>query len=500
MKIQRHYYIVFLSVLLLIFVTSAKAQSYKTIDFFRFNLYYTAFINGKGTITDTITGPVSDRVLRIRYAFDNNANTYFTINRNYGTSTQDYNFMPQGFSLRIKGGAGSDKIQLRLWEDLNRNGIYDGKDEVFASKTFQLGDTAWHTVFFPVSKFKCISGNGNRKLDLKRIRSWEFTVENTLPEAHHAELDLSDFRFISHYKSAKENKAALTGTFIMLTEFGNNANARWTEQQWTDAFRAMKERKINRVVVQYSIYQNSVWYSPCNVAGNNNCKTALNTVFKAAENTGIKVFTGLSFSPDWNIINKSQPVLYENLLKQHRQNVDELAQLFGSSPAFGGWYIPQEINDLEWQGENRTLLFNWLRDVSDYAHQKVPGKPVMIAPFFNLWQPADELARWYDEMLKTARNIDEIYPQDGVGTTQKNATIDTPHYFPYLKEVCRKHKRKFGITVEAFHQLTGWPVNNDKFSAAPADAETFRTQLNEAYRLKPDGIICYEWNYLNGIR
>jgi hypothetical protein len=500
MKIPVSRYI-FLSASLLFPTIAAKAQSFKNVDLFRFNLYYTAFINGSGTVTDTLTGTPSSRTMLIRYHFDHNQNTYFTINRNYGTSTQDYSFMPSGFSVKIKGGTGTDKIQLRLWEDLNRNGIFDEKDEVYASNAFMLpGDTTWHTLFFPIRKFRCISGNGNRKLDLKRIRSWEFSVENTSANAHRAELSLRDFRFISHHKPVKENKAAVTGTFIMLTESGNNANAFWTQLQWDNEFLRMKERKINRVVVQYSIYYNSVWYSPCHVQGNNTCKTALNNLFKAAENTGIKVFTGLSFSPDWNIINKSQPALYDGLLKQHEQNIDELAQLFGSSPAFGGWYIPQEINDLEWQGSNRTLLFNWLRDVSAYAHAKAPGKPVMIAPFFNLWQPADELARWYDEMLKVAKDIDEIYPQDGVGTTQKNATIDTPHYFPYLKEVCRRHKRKFGITVEAFRQLTGWPVNNDKFSAMPADAETFRTQLNEAGQLKPDGIISYEWNYLNGIK
>ena len=45
--------------------------------------------------------------------------------------------------------------------------------------------------------------------------------------------------------------------------------------------------------------------------------------------------------------------------------------LYGNQSNFEGWYIPQEINDLEWQtSTKRDLLANWLQQTASYAKTK----------------------------------------------------------------------------------------------------------------------------------
>ena len=225
--------------------------------------------------------------------------------------------------------------------------------------------------------------------------------------------------------------------------------------------------------------------------------TTFNRIFSAAEAVGIKVYLGLSFSESWYKSDKALASTYDDLFQKDKDNIDELYKLFGKNNCFGGWYIPQEINDYDWQAENKkALLFKWLQEIAEYVHTKDATKPVIIAPYFNLWQPADLIEVWYNDLLDIAKDIDWIYPQDGIGTTLKDAHIDIPNYGNHIKLACEKHGKKFGVTVESFRQHTGWPIDNGIFSATPTDIKQLNEQIQEAYQLNPNDIIIFEWDYL----
>jgi hypothetical protein len=255
--------------------------------------------------------------------------------------------------------------------------------------------------------------------------------------------------------------------------------------------------KLNKLIVQYSIQQNIAWFSPCKLPFVAHSDSTINRIFTAAEKTGIKIYLGLFFDELWYKSDKGSATVYAELLSKHKNTIDELYSLFGKNSAFGGWYIPQEINDFDWlTADRKTLLFNWLQDIAVYAHSKNPSNIVLIAPYFNLWQPADILGKWYDELLTIAKDIDWIYIQDGIGISVKDIDVDIPHYYPYINEACIKHGKKFGAIVESFQQLTGWPIDKGIFSAAPASQKRLNAQIQEAYSQKPNDIIMFEWNYL----
>jgi hypothetical protein len=474
---------------------AVNAQIYKHIDRFESNRYYPAFINGKGILRDTI---IKSQGLLINYHFDTGSGSGFTLIRNYDIAPQDYSFMPDKLTLTLKGGNKTDQIRFRLWEDINMNRKLDSADEVYASKPYPLGGTVWHTIQFPLNSFKRVTGKGNNIPDLNRIRAWDIEVESLSDESHSGGLYLNDLRFYSNYKPKTSKKAALTGTFITVSVADSGKNGYWSQQQWNSQLWKMKKMDLSKIIVQYSIHQNRAWYSPSKISFVNCSVPVLNKIFIAAGNVGIKVYLGLSFSESWYKSDKASEDTYSNLYLQDKDIIDELYSLFGTNKTFSGWYIPQEINDYDWQTEyKKTLLFSWLQQVALYAHKKDASKTVIIAPYFNLWQPADIIETWYNELLDIAKDIDWVYLQDGVGTTLKDVHIDIPNFGSHIKAACEKHCKKFGVTVESFRQITGWPVDNGIFSARSANIKQLYEQIQEAYQLNPSDIILFEWNYLN---
>jgi hypothetical protein len=450
-------------------------------------------IEGKGKVRDTI---LENQGLRIMYTWNEGGDAGFTLIRNYDVALQDYSFMPDHFTLKLKGGNSADRIRLRLWEDINANRKFDETDELYASEYYPLGDSVWTTLQFKLTSFKKIAGHGNNRLDLNRIRAWELEVTSQSGEQHSGEIVVNDLRFYSNYKPVSSPKAALTGTFITITDADSGSNAFWSQDRWNRQLLVMRNMKFDKIIIQYCIHQNKAWYAPCSLSFVNMEKTTINKIFESAAAVGIKVYPGLSFSELWYKNDKAAESTYQDLLVKQSETIDELYSLFGTSPAFGGWYIPQEINDYDWQTEQKkTFLFTWLQQVAVYAHSKDPSKPVIIAPYFNLWQPADLIERWYNDLLDVAKDVDGIYPQDGIGSSLKDVHIDIPNYCSHIKAACDKHGKKFGITVEAFRQLSGWPVDNGKFSAIATDPTQLNEQLQEAHQLHSSDIILFNWDY-----
>src|SRR5208283_2737177 len=174
-------------------------QTYKHLDQFTSDTYFPAFIEGNGAVKDTVINHLG---LRVDYKFDAGDHASFTILRNYDIAPQDCSFMPDRFTITVKGGNKDDQIRIRLWEDLNLNRKFDSTDEVYASRYYPLGDSAWNTLQFPITSFKKVTGQGNNKLYLNRIRAWDIEVTSQIPSMHTGELFVNDLRFYSNYKPA----------------------------------------------------------------------------------------------------------------------------------------------------------------------------------------------------------------------------------------------------------------------------------------------------------
>ncbi|MFM7024410.1 MAG: DUF4434 domain-containing protein [Flavobacteriales bacterium] len=490
-------------IFLLLLSLYSNAQVSVSLDkFLAASSFYTAFNSGSGNVntsnntSDYVSGTSS---MQIDYSFNAGANYFFSAFKNYGTATKDWSFLTDKFILRHKGGSANTVLKLRLWEDINRNGNADSDDEVFVCGAITTGQNAWTLSDFSVNNFVRLNGNGNNALDLNRIRGWDIAIENSSGSAHSGQILLDELSLSSTYSPPSNGIAKLSGSFTQLWNSSGCACGQWTLQQWKDEFQKMKDACMTTFVVQYGVYNDLSWYSPSSLSFVTYKENTLNKIFQAAEEKGIAVYVGLYFDENWNSASKTSAAIYSSLLSKHKQVIDEVFTLFGSSSAFKGWYIPQEINDLEWQSDPaKTLLFNWVQDVAAYAHSKNNSKKVMIAPFFNLWIPADLLKTWYHDFFQIATDLDQVFPQNGVGITLKNVYYDVPLFYSKIKEACDANSVEFGATVESFQQHTGWPVDNGTFSAASADVNRLKAQIWEADTHSPVEIIQFEWAYMQG--
>ncbi|MCP4521218.1 MAG: DUF4434 domain-containing protein [Cytophagales bacterium] len=482
-------------------ICTVFSQTTNTIDEFMSNSsYYSSFNSGIGTVNTSLNNndfSSGNSSLNINYTFTSANGAFFSVLRNYTTTQQDYSFLTTGFSIDHKGGDINDKISIRLWEDINGNGVFDGEDEVFESSDIATGNSNWKTSFFDITAFTKVTGNGNGQIELNRIRAWDIKISNSSSITHSNNILIDNFQLHSNYNPQNLGTSKLTGSFIQLWNTTGCKCGEWEQERWDAEFKKMKQAQLDYLVVQYSVYDNLSWYSPSNIPSVIYKMSTLNRMVAAAEKFNMKIHFGLYFDETWNSSNKSLASTYSSILNKHKTVANELWTLFGNSPAFGGWYIPQELNDLEWQNDNeKTLLFNWIKDVTDYTESLSANYPIMIAPFFNLWQPADKLETWYNELLSISTNLDRIYPQDGVGITLKNPDYHIPLYFSAIKRACDNHNKTFGATIESFHQTSGWPINNGTFSATSTDIEILKKQLWAVNEQETFELIQFSWSYM----
>ncbi len=443
--------------------------------------------------------------LQIDYTIPAGVGNMVEILHNHDTLTKDISFYPDQLSIQIQGSPGNhDLFRFWLYEDLDRNGTYDNGDEIYffdAPSSF-LSNSGFQLLHMPYSSFVLWSNiaGGNSTLDLNRIRAFRITIHNnSATQASNQTIYADDLRQSTTYSMPNSGSALLDGVFIQLWNTAVCQCGQWTQAEWNTAFQEMKNVNMNKVIVQFGVYEDVAWYQPSSLAYVNSDNPTIERILNAANSQSMDVVLGLYFHSDWNTSDKSLPSTYSNLLTKQEEVIDEIWSLFASNSAFAGWYIPQEINDLEWKTSgNQNLLFNWLKDVSDYAKGKDVSKTVSIAPFFGPYLPADVVETWYNTLLAVATNIDVIYPQDGVGTTRTDADVDVPQYYQTIKNACDANGVTFGATIENFEQTNGWPINNNPFSAISASIDRFKLQIWEADQYTTD-IIAFSRYYMQPI-
>lgn len=479
-------------------------NSDKLIDNFDKNPSYLYIAGYGGTAAGTLSN--SDYIegtgsLKLDYYLNAGAGNFAEIIANYGTNTQDWSFMAYGISITVKGQSGlNDTFRLMLYEDIDMDGIFEeaGEEVWNYDNTLILNNSNWTSLIIPYTSFTKFSGTGNDIIDLNRIGKWRIRIDSS-GIAHSGTIYLDDFRRLTTF-SQPVNNAILSGAFYQIWNGAGCDCGNWTQEQWDNALQRMKDVCMDTVYVQYSVWEDNAWYNASpSITWINYRNPTIDRIFSAANSKGMKVVLGLYFSESWNTANKSDPATYSSLLTREQQIIDDLWTQYGSNPAFYGWYIPQEFDDLNFNTDPaKTLVANYFRDVSDYCKTKSSLKPVNISSFFgsvgSLYsgpnKPGDFELAWWNDFLNTATNIDIIIPQDGVGAGKNDVDTDVPQYFQIINTACNNHNRIFGANVESYKMQGATLV--------PADINTFKKQLWVAGTLT-NLIITWEWANMDPI-
>jgi Domain of unknown function (DUF4434) len=208
---------------------------------------------------------------------------------------------------------------------------------------------------------------------------------------------------------------------------------------------------------------------------------ALARILDAALAHGIRVWLGLSYDPMyWNEIEAADTDAVAAYLAKRGQRLRVLAQALKpatSHAGAAGWYISDEIDDLNWvQPERAALLARWLGETTQMLRQTAPALQIAVSGFVHA--PATTpraLADQWRQWLAGAPQLDEVLLQDGIGAA-KTSLSTWPACLDAVCKVARERNRRCVPVVELFAAATPGAVLN----AAPASRVARQMQIAQS--------------------
>ena len=275
---------------------------------------------------------------------------------------------------------------------------------------------------------------------------------------------------------AADSCAPLEGTFLQLSL----PHKGWTETRWVELFGYFRRLGLSQVVVQWTVSDDAAFYEP---AGNSD--SALNTILMVAAQSGMKVWVGLYHdSKYWTRIGldpRATSLYLEHLRSKSLAIARDLTPVLERQRNFAGWYLSEEIDDVNWQSPaaRRELLLH-LDLVSSGLHRLTPEAKIAISAFSNARLSPGQWSDFWKEIF-AASSINAVLLQDGIGM-QKLDLNEFPVYAEALATAAREAGRDFSIVPELFQQVGGPPVDSGDFKAKPATWQRVSRQLAVARR------------------
>jgi hypothetical protein len=275
----------------------------------------------------------------------------------------------------------------------------------------------------------------------------------------------------------------LSGTFLQLTE----AHGSWRPEDWARLFDYFKELRLSQLVIQWTVYENLAFYPAADLR--QVPQPPLATIMQLADAAGLKVWVGLSHDPEfWEKIRRD-PKLVEIYLRRVRLRDEviagQLAPQLRQHPSFRGWYIPEEVDDVNWQeAPAQEVLFGFLRDLTAFLHKLTPGTMVAVSGFANGRIDPETFGRFWQSLLAVSA-IDTVFFQDGIGAG-KLKLDELTLYLRALRQAVQTQSRELQVVVELFHQVSERP-----FRAQPASWDLVLRQLEVAARFTTGGILAF---------
>ena len=208
----------------------------------------------------------------------------------------------------------------------------------------------------------------------------------------------------------------------------------------------------------------------------------------------MRVQIGLAHDSDyWSHIDKSPAEVtayLKNLRARSLGAAAELTPILKRHSSVQGWYIPEELDDVNWRTEAaQSILFDHVRALSQRLRSLTPGWTVSISAFCQGQSSPSAFEHFWNKFYETTQ-VDIVLFQDGVGVNKLNLS-DVPIYLQAIHNAARKNGRSMIVVIELFRQTSGPPLNNGPFAAVPAPLERINNQLRIASRYSSDGIMGF---------
>ena len=264
------------------------------------------------------------------------------------------------------------------------------------------------------------------------------------------------------------------------------------EEYWLRLFQKLRDLHIDTLFLQWSA-ENGRVYADLELE-NHEPRPLLEKIFRAARESGIKVFLGLYHETTyWRQI-PGPPDVVENFFYLRAAANERLLarwhEKFGQETALAGYYIPDEIDDLNWRTPDRIGFYNlYLKLMVERIRKYDPERPVAVSGFFRSRTAPRIFAENLFAILKDT-GINLLLIQDGAGEDNPSEAYRAL-YFEKIKEHKPEGIELAGI-LEIFSRTSR---ENEPFSAIPAPRERILRQLTEA-RKYFDSLGVFSLEYL----
>lgn len=278
--------------------------------------------------------------------------------------------------------------------------------------------------------------------------------------------------------------AKIAGTFIQF----NRENAALSADEWREKLALIQAAGINQVIIQWSAENGLAYFEP---APENFTETypSLNYIFRAAEDKGMQVITGLTYDPHyWDRVPARNDILDVYFRVRNTQNLrlqEALLDVFDGHSSWTGYYISEEIDDINWRQPGRSdLMRQFLLRSGRIVRERDDIRDLYISAFFRKrTAPATFAHNMWNLTYDTG--INSLWVQDGIGVEFLGTPLIKP-YYTSLQETFANSPPDVTIVVELFEQVS---TDDEAFAAEPALPGRVRNQLMNASLLQRDLLV-----------
>ncbi len=226
---------------------------------------------------------------------------------------------------------------------------------------------------------------------------------------------------------------------------------RLTPNQWHRELDALAKAGIRTIILQ-RLQAGSTSFLPQNGHGID----ATRIVLEYAQRHHMQVMLGLAEDDGWwrSLLD---PEYLARLLKTNTGLAQTVWERYGASPAFAGWYIPQEPWDIQARDDQIAALAGYFASIASTCRALSGGKPVAIAPFFSTLLSPDGFQQLYTQFLAHA-SVDLVMLQDGVGARNWDHDLEARiiPYFAAMRQACTANGVTLWSDLELFRTQSGF--------------------------------------------
>jgi hypothetical protein len=223
-----------------------------------------------------------------------------------------------------------------------------------------------------------------------------------------------------------------------------------TLEGWDSFFQQAHKLNIKHFIIQWAAYGDVLFYEK------NNPQSLLGRIIQAAEKEKIKLTIGLRYDPKfWSALEGNESQLQDYLENRYQQQLQLLPGLVNlineidpQAKTVIGWYISDEIDDLNWQTESRRIMLNNYLGRLIQLLKKEKNLPISISTYSTGKTPFSQVAGLY-QFLFNIPGLDKVLFQDSIGTNNLNL-FSLEIYLLAIQLQVKEYREHFGIITELF--------------------------------------------------